>query len=88
MITIEPPLGLQVADIKLSLKLPPDMILALFFGYIVMNGTVPSEIGGAVDELQEEDIPSGWKMVVEMWKNRGDAVEVCKVISPWLKEAL
>jgi hypothetical protein len=62
---------LQIADNRICVKLPPDMILVLFFGYIVMNGTVPDEIGKSVDDIEEKDIPAGWKMVVAMWKKQG-----------------
>jgi hypothetical protein len=76
---------------QLTMELRPEMILALFFGYIVMDGTVPAEIGKALDDLDEKNIPDGWKMVVSMWRNRNvelDPREICDVISPWLKEAL
>ena len=90
-ITIEPPLDLQISDIKVSLEIPPDMLLALFFGHLVMNGTVPEEIRKAMDETPKDSFPKDWEMVVSMWRNRNvdmDVKEIYEIITPWLKDAL
>lgn len=77
--------------IHIKVTFTPEATFAMFFGYIVMNGTVPDEIGKAVDDMDKNDIPEGWEMVASMWRNRNvdlDAREICDVISPWLKMAL
>jgi D-alanyl-lipoteichoic acid acyltransferase DltB (MBOAT superfamily) len=90
-ITIEPLLGLQVTDIKVNLKFPPDMVLALFFGYLVMDLEVPTDIQRMMDATPIDSFPQDWRMVLEMWFNRNVAIdvkEVYGVILPWIKEAL
>jgi len=90
-ITIDTPINFKIADVKVSLEIPQEMILPLFFGYLVMNGSAPDEIGKALDDMPKENIPEGWEMVASMWRNRNTAADVKDVyaaIIPWLKEAL
>ena len=79
-ITLTTPMHMQVAEIKVALELPQEMILPLFIGHLFMGGDMPDEIGEAMDKLPEESIPAGWRMVAEMWRNRGDKAEVLDLI--------
>ncbi len=90
IITIKPPPGLEVGDIQVSVKLPPEMALTLFVGYLVTTQKVPDEIQQALDEVKKEDDPYGWSMFIEAWQNRSDDAvqDVYEILGQFLKDAI
>ena len=89
-ITIDTPTYVQIAELKVSLELNPEMVLALFIGYLVSTQKVPDEIQKALDAMKEEDIPRGWGMFVDAWQNRSDEAvqDVYEIQGLMIKDAV
>jgi hypothetical protein len=89
-IIINTPSYLQIAELKISLDLQPEMILALFIGYLVMDGKVPEEIQKVLDAIEEKDYPHGWSMFIQAWQNRSDAAvqDVYEILGQMIKDAV
>jgi hypothetical protein len=89
-ITIETPLNLQITDIKVSFELKPEMVLALFIGYLVSAQKVPDEIIKALDDLDEKDYLPGWGTFISAWQNRSDNAvqDVYEILGQMIKDAV
>ncbi len=89
-ITINTPTYVQIAELKVSLELQPEMILALFIGYLVMEQKVPDEIIKALDGLLEKDYPIGWGEFISAWQNRSDEAvqDVYEILGQMIKDAV
>ena len=59
----------------------------IFLGYLAI-GDIPKEVGAAVDELTEADIPEEYVFLARMWWGRNRSAEMRQEVIQYLQQAL